>query len=276
MQFDIELEYDSNRMIQQFDYKLVIKIERGVKMRILITNDDGILADGIITLTDLLKDLGDIYVVAPSRQRSAVSHGITVHEPLVVREVEYPVKVKKAYSVSGKPADCIRIAVEDLMPEKPDLVVSGINAGPNFGQDIMYSGTVSGAIEAMFYGIRAIAFSLDGLSFDICRNNIEKIVDEFIKCNLSPKTIWNVNIPPCSFEDFKGITYASLSSHSQYPYLFKKFQSAEKEWYYFPISEAVGVLEEQTDVDYVRKGYIAITPLTINLEDKVNVPKLNI
>lgn len=243
-------------------------------MKILLTNDDGIFAEGIITLAKILLELGEVYVVAPNRQRSAVAHGITVHEPIIVREVDFPVPVSKAFSISGKPADCVRVGIVDLMGDKPDLVVSGMNAGPNFGQDIMYSGTVSGAIEGMFYGIPSIAVSLDGTVSEIANANLKGILEDFINKNHDPKIIWNVNIPGISLKEYKGITYAPLSTHSQYPYLFHKYQSGEKEWYYFPISEAVGALEENTDVDLVRKGYITITPLSINLEDKESAAKL--
>lgn len=241
-------------------------------MNILITNDDGVFAEGIITLAKILSEIGNIFVVAPSGQRSAVSHGITVHEPLVVKEIEFPVPVEKAYSASGNPADCVRLGVVDLLPDKPDIIVSGINAGPNFGQDVIYSGTVSGAIEGMFYGIPSMALSLDGTSYDVCQRFITEIVKEFMKSNHSPKTIWNVNFPSCSMEEYKGITHAPLSGHSQYPFLFNKYASKEKEWYYFPVSEAVGVLEPDTDVDYVRKGYIAITPLTIKFDNRMDKP----
>jgi 5'-nucleotidase len=242
-------------------------------MNILITNDDGILAEGILVLAEILNELGEVTVVAPNGQRSAVSHGITVRDPLVVKEVEYPVAVKKAYSVSGNPADCVRLAVEDLMEEKPDLLLSGINAGPNFGQDIIYSGTVSGAIEGMFYKIPSMALSLDGSGYDICRASIKEIINAFQSNNKDPRTIWNVNFPGCSLEEAKGITYAPLSGHSQFPFRFKKYSVSEKEWYYFPVSEAVGVLEAGTDVDYVRKGYTAITPLTVNFENGSNKGK---
>lgn len=236
-------------------------------MKILITNDDGIFAEGIITLAETLAEMGEVTVVAPSGQRSAVSHGITVRDPLAVKEVEYPVPVKKAYSASGNPADCVRLAVGDLMPEKPDLLISGINAGPNFGQDIIYSGTVSGAIEGMFYKIPSMAFSLDGSSYDICHTYAKDIVNSFLSNAENTETIWNVNFPSCAKKELKGITYAPLSGHSQFPFRFKKYAVSEKEWYYFPVSEAVGVLEAGTDVDYVRKGYIAVTPLTVNFEN---------
>ncbi len=232
-------------------------------MIFLLTNDDGIYAAGITTMAEILGELGKVYVAAPSRQRSAVSHGITVHDPLVVKEADYPVPVEKAYLVSGKPADCVRLALEDLLPEKPDLVVSGINAGPNFGQDIIYSGTVSAAIEGMFYGIPSMAFSLDGTSFDICRKCIPNIIKEFLETNQDKKIIWNVNLPSCPVTDYRGEVKAPLSGHSQYPFRFKKYQSGEKEWYYFPDMKPVGALEQNTDVDFVEKGYTSITPLSI-------------
>ncbi len=241
--------------------------QMGFKMNILITNDDGIFAEGILTLANILTQMGDVTVVAPDGQRSAVSHGITVNEPLVVKEVEYPAAVKKAYSVSGNPADCVRLAMEDLLPYKPDLLVSGINAGPNFGQDVIYSGTVSGAIEGMFYRIPSMAFSLDGSSYEICCHCIPGIVKDFIKADKNSRTIWNVNLPSCTIPELKGIIHAPLSGHSQYPFRFKKYNSAEKEWYYFPAGEAVGALEKNTDVDFVKRGYISITSLTINFEN---------
>ena len=245
-------------------------------MKILLTNDDGVFAEGIINLAKIVSDIGEVIVAAPSRQRSAVSHGITVHEPLVVKEVSYPIPVSKAYSVSGNPADCVRVALEDLLEVKPDLLISGINAGPNFGQDVIYSGTVSGAIEGMFYKVPSIAFSLDGLSYEICYHAIPEIIENFIKNNKDPGTIWNVNIPACPLERYKGITRAPLSGHSQYPFRFKKYSAKEKEWYYFPIAEAVGVLEPNTDVDFVKQGYVSITPLTINFENKSQKPEATI
>jgi 5'-nucleotidase len=235
-------------------------------VRILITNDDGIFSKGIIMLAEIAQELGKVTLSAPSGQRSAVSHGITVQEPLVVKEVEYPVSVEKAYSVSGKPADCIRVAMEEFLEEKPDIIISGINAGPNYGLDVFYSGTVSGAVEGMFYGIPSLALSLDGASFDICRHSVPDIVEEFIQSRLSKRMIWNVNIPSCPLEEYKGMIRAPLSGYSQYPCRFNKFQSGEKEWYYFPVTKAVGVLEENTDVDFVKRGYTAITPLTIDFE----------
>lgn len=237
-------------------------------MKILVTNDDGIFSQGIISLAEILKDMGEVYVVAPNTQRSGEGHGITVNTPLIITETDYPAEVKKAYSVSGKPVDCIRVALNDLLPDRPDLIVSGINEGPNYGQDVFYSGTVSAAIEGMFYGIPSLAFSLDGSSDEIGRRYIPEIIDAFLKSNTLNRTIWNVNLPSCPEKEYRGMRIAPLSGHSQYPVEFKKYQSALREWYYFPVAETVGVLEEGTDVDYVKKGYIAITPLTVDYSQK--------
>lgn len=240
-------------------------------MTILLTNDDGIFAEGILALAKIVQGMGDIYVVAPSRQRSAASHGITVYEPLVVKEVEYPIPVKKAFSVSGKPADCVKIAIEDLVDKKPDLILSGINAGCNFGIDVLYSGTVSAAMEGMLYGIPSFALSLDGINFDICNKHLRSLIEKLMKHDIGDNNLWNINIPACPIEKYNGNTYAALSGHSQFPYKFKKFQVNNDEWYYFPKSEPVGVLEENTDVDMVRKGFIAVTLLTVNLQDKESI-----
>ncbi|BCN29852.1 5'/3'-nucleotidase SurE [Anaeromicropila herbilytica] len=240
-------------------------------MTILLTNDDGIFAEGIMTLAKIVQGMGDIYVVAPSRQRSAASHGITVYEPLVVKEVEYPVLVKKAYSVSGKPADCVKVALEDLVDVKPDIILSGINAGCNFGIDVLYSGTVSAAMEGMLYGIPSFALSLDGINFDICNQYLKSLIERLMKHDIGEKNLWNINIPSCELSEYKGNAYAALSGHTQFPYRFKKFQVNNDEWYYFPKSEAVGALEENSDVDMVKKGYIAVTLLTVNLEDKESI-----
>ena len=128
-------------------------------IRILITNDDGIFSEGIRILTDIVKDFGEIYVAAPDRQRSAVSHAITIHEPIMVEKSDFPVNTAGAWSIGSTPADCIRIALNNLLPDKPDLILSGINNGTNYGGDILYSGTVAGAIEGFQHKIPSIALS---------------------------------------------------------------------------------------------------------------------
>lgn len=119
-------------------------------MKILLTNDDGINAKGIQALINKISLLGEVYVVAPDGERSASSQAITMNKPIRVDEVELRIENTQAWSISGTPTDCVKLAIETLLPQKPDLVISGINAGPNMGNDVLYSGTVSAAIEAQF------------------------------------------------------------------------------------------------------------------------------
>src|SRR5690606_30813205 len=128
-------------------------------MLILLTNDDGILAPGIHALRQAFEPLAEVILVAPDRERSATGHGITMHKPLRVEQ--YTFGRSQGYAVSGTPADCVKLALEQLLPKQPDLVISGINRGANLGTDILYSGTVSGALEAIINGIPAMAVSLD-------------------------------------------------------------------------------------------------------------------
>lgn len=127
-------------------------------MNILLTNDDGIEAEGINTLAELLSKYHDVIMVAPENQRSASSHSITIYEPIIVKQVKKPYNIE-AYSISGTPADCVRVALDKLVPDNIDMVISGINKGLNIGNDILYSGTVSAAIEGAMYKVPSMAVS---------------------------------------------------------------------------------------------------------------------
>src|SRR5690554_6164581 len=142
---------------------------KGEKMKFLVTNDDGIHAEGLIQLAASLATLGDVTVVAPDSERSATGHAITMHFPLRVREVKLPGPKVQAYAVDGTPADCVKLGIDELLDERPDFVFTGINRGANLGTDVLYSGTVSAAIEGCIMGVRSAAFSLlfgDGNEMD--------------------------------------------------------------------------------------------------------------
>lgn len=174
--------------------------------RILITNDDGINASGIIRLAKAAQKYGEVWVVAPQCQRSAVSHGITLHGSVDVHRVDFPVPGVKAFSTTGTPGDCIRIGLLNIMPEKPDIVLSGINYGYNAGSDVQYSATVGAAMEAVFQGIPAIAFSEgtdDG--YIITDLYLDQILAQVINRKDTHNEILNVNFPTCRPEEFKGI-----------------------------------------------------------------------
>ena len=183
-------------------------------MKILISNDDGIFAPGINILADTLRDLGEIYVVAPDRNRSGASNSLTLDRPLRVREIE-----DNFYSViGGTPTDCVHLAITGLLEIQPDMVVSGINAGANLGDDVLYSGTVAAATEGRFLGLPAIAVSLvenNGDEKDYYKTAafVTKHIIERIKTDRLPtRTILNVNVPNIHFEEIVGYEITRLGT----------------------------------------------------------------
>ena len=185
--------------------------------KILLTNDDGINAEGIIKLAELAADYGDLYVIAPEHQCSGKSAGITVTDDLCVREVDFPVPVKAAYSINGMPTDCSLVGCSgDLFP-KPDLVLSGINKGFNIGFDILYSGTIGAALEALVHGIPAAAFSQgrNCSDYSIFEKSFGEMMDHVLKNPMSDK-LWNFNVPECSADEYKGIMFGCRPAQKEY------------------------------------------------------------
>lgn len=174
--------------------------------RIMITNDDGVNAGGIIRLAKVVNKYGEVWAVAPDEQKSGASHSINLHTPIAVKETMFPVNGIKAFAVSGSPADCVRIGVLNILPEKPDIVLSGINFGYNAGTDVMYSGTIGAAMEAVFQGIPSIAFS-EGTNdrYIITDLWLDKVLEEIMNLNLNTDSILNVNFPTCKPEELNGI-----------------------------------------------------------------------
>ncbi len=173
---------------------------------ILITNDDGIESDGLRRLAILAKDYGEVWIVAPDGERSASSHSITLMREMDIYPYDYDVDGIKAFTCSGTPADCIRVGSLEVMPYKPDVVMSGINLGYNSGTDIQYSGTCGAAFEAAFQGYHSIAVS-EGHSeiHEVADRYLKEILDELIDKKLDFGQIWNVNFPNCSLKECKGI-----------------------------------------------------------------------
>lgn len=181
--------------------------KKGIKMRrIMITNDDGINAGGIIRLAKAARKYGEVWVVAPDVQKSGASHSINLHSAFEVRETDFPVEGVRAFAVSGSPADCVRVGVLSLLPEKPDIVLSGINFGYNAGSDVMYSGTLGAAFEAMFQGIPAAAFS-EGTNdgYVITDMYLGKVLEEVMATDIGTESVLNVNFPTCSPDELGGI-----------------------------------------------------------------------
>ena len=233
-------------------------------MKILVVNDDGIDAKGIHILAEAAKELGEVWVVAPDRQCSAMSQCITVRGELAVRKREFPVEGVHAYSVSGTPADCVKVALLHILPQKPDIVFSGINFGYNAGQDILYSGTVGAAVEALSNGIPAIAFSNEANDiYDVVEKYLLSIAKDLSGRSLSSDTLWNVNFPGCSLEDYQGILENRIPADTQFYQDYYEVKEQSENGFLLeaggnPIKEA----QEGTDIRAVMDRYISIGTIT--------------
>ncbi len=239
-------------------------------MRILLTNDDGIHARGINALLKELCSMAEIYVVAPDRERSGTGHSITVFEPIKASRVKLP-GVKAGWVIAGTPVDCVKLAVARLIREELDLVVSGINHGPNLGTDVLYSGTVSAAAEGVIMGVPSIAVSLnshsDKMDFDFAARFVRKAIKTVMKKGMEKDTLLNINIPFLPPQEIKGMRISSLGVRN-YNNLFEERQDPRGNTYYWL---GGGVVKEEqkedSDVLAVQEGYISITPIHLDLTD---------
>jgi 5'-nucleotidase len=239
-------------------------------VRILLTNDDGINAKGIHALISELNSLAEIYVAAPDRERSGTGHSITVFEPIKVSSARLP-GVKAGWIIGGTPVDCVKLAISKLIPEKIDLVVSGINHGSNLGTDVVYSGTVSAAAEGVIMGSPSIAVSYDSsdkdADFDFTARFAKQIIKTLIKEGIGKETLININVPAINPQDLKGIRVTSLGVRN-YDNLFEEYKDPRGNTFYWL---GGGVLEEEqkldSDVYAAQHGYISITPIHLDLTD---------
>ncbi len=238
--------------------------------KILITNDDGFHSEGLNVLENTLKKLGEVIVVAPDKERSAVSFSLTLHRPLRIAELR-----KNFFIVDGTPADCINIALKELMKEMPDLVVSGINLGPNLGDDTLFSGTVSAAIQAVLFGIPSIAISTISKDGKFYLEDSAKIVlslsEWVLKNGLPDGIVLSVNVPP---PPVLGVKLTSLGKKRYSPDIIERTDPRGKR--YFWIGNGNPVLEgsEDTDVGAIRNNYISITPIHLDITARAFLEKL--
>ncbi len=174
--------------------------------KILVSNDDGIDSPGLRRLVEAAIKFGRVWVCAPARQCSGMSHKLTIFDPITVEQVAFPAEVEAAWKIGGTPADCVKMAITALMDEKPDIVLSGINKGYNGGHDIAYSGTIGAAMEALLNDVPAIAFSNDSEDRHAVSDTVlEDVLEELLGQPVSLTEIWNVNFPGCPLEEYKGI-----------------------------------------------------------------------
>ena len=233
-------------------------------MRILCTNDDGYLALGIEVLASVARALGSVTVVAPDREQSATSNSLTLHHPLRVRG-----STDGALVVDGTPTDCVILAVNELMDERPDLCFSGINHGSNMGEDVLYSGTVAGAMEATVIGIPAIAVSYAGDAFedlsaweDVVTSVLRGIIE---KDHFPPDTFFNVNLPPIDPTQVKGVRITSLGKRRYSDSLTKAVDPSGREYYWIGGGEVSWTGAQDSDFTAIREGYVSVTPLHLDL-----------
>lgn len=240
-------------------------------MRILVTNDDGIHAAGIAALAKELTEIGEVMVAAPDTEKSATSQAITVHQPIRVDRY-CGAQPLQGWRIGGTPTDCVKIAVEALMEEPPDIVVSGINHGPNLGTDVLYSGTVSAAIEGALHGIPAIAVSLDAwqeeYDFTVAAQYARKVVERVSREPIPAHTLLNINVPNLAAQEIKGIAVTRLGVR-QYENVFEQRQDPRGRHYYW-MGGKVAHTENAPDSDIVavQQGYVSITPIQLDLTDE--------
>lgn len=237
-------------------------------MRILLVNDDGIYSEGIHILAKMLEKDHEIIIVAPEEQRSAQSQAITISKALIVKEEKLEGVKSKAYSVSGTPADCVRIALDKLVEKPIDLVISGINMGLNAGMDILYSGTVSAAIEANIYNLPAIALSaewIDGnIDYNLAAEYGKYILEKTKKDLINNNIILSVNTPYLDGKKPKGIKVCKIGGVI-YDYYLMEDNGNKGEKVLKLQGRKDAEFEEDTDRFYLSQGYVTITPLHYDL-----------
>ncbi|MBW4630575.1 MAG: 5'/3'-nucleotidase SurE [Iphinoe sp. HA4291-MV1] len=248
-------------------------------MKILISNDDGISALGIRTLANILAQEGhDVSVVCPDRERSATGHGLTMHQPIraeMVESIFHP--AVNAWACDGTPSDCVKLALWALLDSPPDLVLSGINQGANLGTEILYSGTVSAAMEGLIEGIPSVALSLTSHTnkdFQPSANFAKILVEQLAQNPLPDLMLLNINIPAVEWEEIAGVSITRQGVR-RYVDVFDKRVDPRGKTYYWLTGEALEDVEPPVglnfpqnipiDVHMLRKNYISITPLQYNL-----------
>lgn len=237
-------------------------------MRLLATNDDGILAHGLECLIAAAEPLGEVTVVAPDREQSATSHSLTLHHPL--RPIQ---RGERRWQVDGTPTDCVMLAVEALMPERPDWVLSGINHGQNMGEDVLYSGTVAAAMEGLNLGIPSIAVSFAGkdLRADVTRLReqipaLTRVLAHITSLPAFPRnTLLNINLPPRSGTDIKGVKLTRLGTR-----VFSQSVTPMKDpWgraiYWIGGGDITWTGDADSDFRAIDEGYVSVTPLHLDL-----------
>ena len=242
-------------------------------MHILVSNDDGYRAPGLSAMVEAVSDFGEVTVIAPNQDRSGASNSLTLTLPIRVEQIE------NGYFVcSGTPTDCVHLGITGLMPQEPDMIISGINNARNLGDDVLYSGTVGAAMEGRFLGLPAIAVSLAGddpIHFDTAGNVVRQLLEKMLQTPLSPSTILNINVPDLPRDQISGWQATRLGGRDRACPAVRATDPVGKDIYWIG---AAGVEQDAgpgTDFFAIAQGYVSITPLTADMTDRTRLAELD-
>jgi 5'-nucleotidase len=254
---------------------------------ILLTNDDGIDAAGLRALIGVLCPLARVSIFAPDHNWSAAGHTKTMHKPL--RVDRYPLRLGcdqgvqdledqvYAYTTTGAPSDCVALALLGVLPQQPDLVVSGINQGANLGHDVTYSGTVAAAMEAAISGRPAVAISLDSYEsqdFDFAARVAASVVDQVLQRGLPPGTFLNINVPGCHPDEIAGLRITRLGRRVYRDLLVQRQDPRGRPYYWIGGEPPTGHQDEGTDIWAVANRYVSVTPIHLDMTAHELIPRL--
>lgn len=238
-------------------------------MLILVSNDDGFFSDGIKTLANRLREMGEVWVVAPDREQSASGHSLTLHRPLRARPASKT--HKNVFMVDGTPTDCVNLAVNKLMPRKPDIVVSGINRGANLGDDVTYSGTVAASLEAVLLGIPAIAMSAsphmatDDYQYEAAADFAAFLVGKVLEHGLTPGTLLNVNVPSETKVGERKCVICRMGKRVYSDVIEEKLDPRGRPYYWIGGSKVGSRVDPGTDCEAAEQGKISVTPVQLDM-----------
>lgn len=247
-------------------------------MRILVANDDGFWAHGLWPLAEALSTLGEVWVVAPEREQSARSHALTMHKPLRATE-----RRPRCFAVSGTPADCVYMGVFHLMPERPDVIVSGVNRGANLGNDVLYSGTVAAAMEGALLGLPAVAVSLfyrfgtphESLHFDAASRVALDVTRGVLENGHEPRTVLNINVPDRPYEELAGVVPARLGERQYEPLVDSRKDPRGRPYYWIGGKHSHFADIPGSDGPLCEQGYATVTPLSADLTHERAMKRLD-
>ncbi|WP_339839571.1 5'/3'-nucleotidase SurE [uncultured Flavobacterium sp.] len=249
------------------------------KPLILITNDDSIVAPGIRALIEVMKEIGEVIVVAPDSPQSAMGHAITINNTITLDKLNLDKEIEHEYSCSGTPVDCVKIAVHEILKRKPDLCVSGINHGSNSSINVIYSGTMSAAVEAGIEGIPAIGFSVLDHSWDAnfepFKTYVKKIALQVLEQGLPEGVVLNVNFPKLKAEELKGIRICRQAKATWIEEFDKRTNPMGKEYYWLSGEFVNQDKGEDTDEWALQNGYISVVPVQFDLTAHHAISQLN-